>query len=180
MGLLVKICGINSAEAADAAARAGGDLAGLAFHPKSPRNVQPEQARALADRMRGKMRLVVLLSDPSDDALASAVSAVTPDFIQLHGAETPDRVAAIRGRFKTGIIKAFAVAVASDLTVARKYEDHADMLLFDAKPPAGSATRRWAWRRIRLANSERTDIRAALASRRRVEPCECRTRNPGQ
>lgn len=138
MGLLVKICGINSAEAADAAARAGGDLAGLAFHPKSPRNVQPEQARALADRMRGKMRLVVLLSDPSDDALASAVSAVTPDFIQLHGAETPDRVAAIRGRFKTGIIKAFAVAVASDLTVAKRYEDHADMLLFDAKPPAGS------------------------------------------
>jgi phosphoribosylanthranilate isomerase len=139
MALLVKICGITSADAADAAARAGADLAGLNFHPQSPRSLQPEQAASLALRLRGKLRLVIVLSDPSDEALASAVAAVKPDFIQLHGAETPDRVAAIRSRFQTGIIKALSVADASDLAVARKYEDNADMFLFDAKAPAGAA-----------------------------------------
>ncbi|MGZ5933759.1 MAG: phosphoribosylanthranilate isomerase, partial [Rhizomicrobium sp.] len=138
MGILVKICGINSAEAADAAARAGADMAGLAFHPRSPRNLRPEQASALANRLRGKLRLAVLLSDPSDEAVAAAVAAVKPDFVQLHGAETPERVAAIRDRFRVGIIKAIAVADASDLAMASRYEDNADMLLFDAKPPSGA------------------------------------------
>ncbi|MGZ5924715.1 MAG: phosphoribosylanthranilate isomerase [Rhizomicrobium sp.] len=138
MGILVKICGINSAEAADAAARAGADMAGLAFHPRSPRNLRPEQASALANRLRGKLRLAVLLSDPSDEAVAAAVAAVKPDFVQLHGAETPERVAAIRDRFRVGIIKAIAVADASDLAMASRYEDYADMLLFDAKPPSGA------------------------------------------
>ena len=138
MGILVKICGINSAEAADAAARAGADMAGLVFHPRSPRNLRPEQASALANRLRGKLRLAVLLSDPSDEAVAAAVAAVKPDFVQLHGAETPERVAAIRDRFRVGIIKAIAVADASDLAMASRYEDIADMLLFDAKPPSGA------------------------------------------
>ena len=138
MGILVKICGINSAEAADAAARAGADMAGLAFHPRSPRNLRPEQASALANRLRGKLRLAVLLSDPSDEAVAAAVAAVKPDFVQLHGAETPERVAAIRDRFRVSIIKAIAVADASDLAMASRYEDNADMLLFDAKPPSGA------------------------------------------
>ncbi len=138
MSILVKICGINSAEAADAAARAGAELAGLNFHPNSPRHLRPEQASALASRLRGKLRLAVLLSDPSDEALAAAVAAVKPDYIQLHGLETPERVAAIRDRFRTGIIKAIAVADASDLDAAPKYEECADMFLFDAKSPAGA------------------------------------------
>jgi len=138
MGILIKICGINSSAAADAAARAGADLAGFAFHPKSPRNVRPEQASALAMRLRGKMKLTVLLSDPSDDALALAVAAVRPEFIQLHGSETPERVAAIRARFDAGIIKVIAVADASDLAGATRYDACADMLLFDAKPPPGA------------------------------------------
>jgi len=139
MALLVKICGINSADAADAAARAGADLAGLNFHPRSPRCLRPEQASALATRMRGKLRLALVLSDPSDEALAAAMAAVKPDFIQLHGSETPERVAAIRDRFRAGIIKAIAVADPSDLTAASKYETCVDMLMFDAKAPAGAA-----------------------------------------
>ena len=138
MSLLVKICGITSAESADAAALAGADLAGLAFHSGSPRNLRPEQAAMIAARLRGKVRLVALFSDPSDDALFAAVAAVKPDFVQLHGSETPQRVVAIRHLIGVGIIKAIAVADASDVALANRYEDCADMLLFDAKPPSGA------------------------------------------
>ncbi|HTP76722.1 MAG TPA: phosphoribosylanthranilate isomerase [Rhizomicrobium sp.] len=138
MGLLVKICGINSAEAADAAARAGADLGALVLHPKSPRNLRHDQAAALADRLRGRLRLVAMLSDPSDEAVAAAVAAVRPDFIQLHGRETPERVSQIRTRFGTGVIKAIPVADAADVAAASAFEECADMLLFDAKAPAGA------------------------------------------
>lgn len=138
MGLLVKICGINSVEAADAAVRAGADLAGLAFHPRSPRNLQPEQAATLATRMRGRLRLVVLLSDPGDEALTGAIAAVRPDFIQLHGAETPERVSSVRNQFGIPVIKVISVAEAADLDRAAAYDACADMFLFDAKAPSGA------------------------------------------
>jgi phosphoribosylanthranilate isomerase len=138
MGLLVKICGINSVEAADAAVRAGADLAGLAFHPRSPRNLQPEQAATLATRMRGRLRLVVLLSDPGDEALTGAIAAVRPDFIQLHGAETPERVSCVRNQFGIPVIKVISVAEAADLDRAAAYDACADMFLFDAKAPSGA------------------------------------------
>jgi phosphoribosylanthranilate isomerase len=139
MGILVKICGLNSADAADAAARAGADMVGLNFHPKSPRYLRAEQASALAGRLRGKAKLVVVLSDPSDDALAAAIAATKPDFVQLHGAETPDRVAATRARHGVAIIKAIGVADAADLRRAASYEACVEMFLFDAKPPTGAA-----------------------------------------
>lgn len=138
MGLLVKICGINSVEAADAAVRAGADLAGLAFHPRSPRNLQPEQAATLATRMRGRLRLVVLLSDPDDEALTGAIAAVRPDFIQLHGAETPERVSSVRNQFGIPVIKVISVAEAADLDRTAAYDACADMFLFDAKAPSGA------------------------------------------
>jgi phosphoribosylanthranilate isomerase len=138
METLVKICGINSADAADAAVRAGADMVGLVFHAKSPRNLRPEQAAMLASRLRGKLRLVVLVSDPSDETLQAAVSAVKPEFIQLHGSETPDRVGDIRLRFGAHIIKVIGVADSSDILSAARYEACADMLLFDAKAPAGA------------------------------------------
>jgi phosphoribosylanthranilate isomerase len=137
MGLLVKICGINSADAADAAVRAGADLAGLMFRDRSPRKLGPEQAAALASRLRGRLKVVVVLSDPTDEALAVATAA-KPDFIQLHGSETPGRVAAVRAKFGIDVIKAVGVAEAGDLDRAALFEDCADMLLFDAKPPAGA------------------------------------------
>jgi phosphoribosylanthranilate isomerase len=138
MGLLVKICGITSIEAADAAARAGADIAGLNFHTRSPRYLKPEQASALAGRMRGKLQIAAVLSDPSDEVLAAAVSAAKPDYLQLHGAESPDRVAAIRDRYGVAIIKAIAVAEAGDFDQVAKYEGSADMFLFDAKAPAAA------------------------------------------
>lgn len=139
MGLLVKICGITSTEAADAAVRAGADLAGLVFHPRSPRNLQPAQAAALASRLRGRLKLAVLLPpDPTDDALATALAAVKPDFVQLHGSEMPERVVAVRAKFGVAVIKSIAVAEAADLDKTAQFEDCVDLLMFDAKPPTGA------------------------------------------
>lgn len=139
MSVLVKICGINSADAADAALRAGADFAGLMFHPRSPRNLAPDQAASLAARLRGRIRLAAVLVDPDDERVGAIVKAVQPDFIQLHGAETPARVAALRARFGVQVIKVLSIADASDFAGVAHYEDAADMLLFDAKPPPGAA-----------------------------------------
>jgi phosphoribosylanthranilate isomerase len=135
MVVQVKICGIASAEAADAVARAGADFAGLVFHPRSPRCVAGEQAAQLSVRLKGRVRVVALLSDPKDDEIAAAIKSASPDFLQLHGRETPSRVAEIRARFELPVIKAIAVADTDDLACAPQFERVADMLLFDAKPP---------------------------------------------
>src|SRR5215469_480567 len=140
MALQVKICGITSADAADAALRAGADFAGLVFHRNSPRNLSRERAAELAQRMRGRIRLVALLSEPNDDDIAAAMAAANPDFIQLHGRESPERVAAIKTRTGKEIIKVVAIAEAADFAPVPSYENVADMLLFDARPPQ-SATR---------------------------------------
>jgi phosphoribosylanthranilate isomerase len=137
MALLVKICGINAAEPADAAVRAGADFAGLVFHPKSPRHLPFEAARALAERMRGRTRLVALVADADDELISAVVDAVRPDFLQLHGRETPERAGAIRSRFGVPLIKAIAVADAADLEPVPSYYAAIDMLLFDAKPSDG-------------------------------------------
>jgi phosphoribosylanthranilate isomerase len=139
MPVQVKICGITSAEAADAAVRAGADFVGLNLHPASPRYLRADAARALAERMRGRVRLAIVLSDPADEAIAQAVAAVKPDIIQLHGRESRERVAEVRGRFGVEVMKAFPIAEASDLAQVPAYEAVADMLMFDAKPPKGAA-----------------------------------------
>ncbi len=135
----VKICGINSAEAADAAASAGADHAGLVFFPRSPRHVGYEQAASLATRLRGRCRIVAVLVDASDGEIEAAVRAARPDVLQLHGREAVERVAAIRQRFGVPVMKAIAVADAEDLLVAPAYEQVADMLLFDAKAPESAS-----------------------------------------
>jgi phosphoribosylanthranilate isomerase len=131
----VKICGITSTGAIDAAAGAGAVYGGLVFHPGSPRNVSFEQARVLADHMRGRLKIVALIADMDDARIEALVQAVRPDFLQLHGGESVKRTAEIRGRFGLPVIKALPVAEASDLVVAAEYEKVADMLMFDAKPP---------------------------------------------
>jgi phosphoribosylanthranilate isomerase len=138
MSVAVKICGLTSAEAVDAAARAGALYGGLVLHPKSPRNVDMAQAAGLARQMRGKLKVVTLLADPADETLARVVAEVAPHFLQLHGGESARRVAYLRGKFNLPIIKALPVAEASDLAQAAEYESVADMLMFDAKPPAGA------------------------------------------
>jgi phosphoribosylanthranilate isomerase len=138
MGIQVKICGINSVESADAALRAGADFAGLVFHPKSPRNLAHDEAGALAALMRGRLRLVALFADERDEQIHEVVKIVRPDFLQLHGTETPERVGALRSRFGLPVIKAVAIADASDVANAARHEAAADMLLLDARAPDGA------------------------------------------
>ncbi len=138
MGIEVKICGVTTAEAADAAIAAHADYLGLVFHPASPRHLVPERAAALAAHVRGRIQLVALLADPDDEAVAAAVAAAKPDFLQLHGHESPARTGEIRTNFKLPVIKALPVAELADLIFLPMYEQAADMLLFDAKAPKGA------------------------------------------
>jgi phosphoribosylanthranilate isomerase len=144
MGVMVKICGINSSEAANAALRAGADFAGLVFFEKSPRHLSLAQAATLAGMLRGRAKVVTLLVDPPDAMVDEVMAAVSPDLIQLHGSESPGRAAAIAARAARPIIKALAVADNSDVVRAHAYEDLADYLLFDAKADV-SATRPGGW-----------------------------------
>ena len=139
MPIQVKICGINSAAAADAVLRAGADFGGLVFFAKSPRNLTVPAGAALAERMRGRLKLAALVVNPDDEMLARIAAEVKPDFFQLHGQETPARAGEILARFHIPLIKALPLAEPSDLLRAGDY-DMADFLLFDA-PPAASATR---------------------------------------
>ena len=117
----VKICGITGPEAVNAAVQAGAAYGGLVFHPKSPRNLDVARAARLAAQMSGKLKVVTLLADPSDEQLAMVVGEVAPDFLQLHGAESARRVAYVRAKFNIPVIKALPVAQAADLASADEY-----------------------------------------------------------
>lgn len=134
----VKICGLKTEEALRVALDSGADLVGFVFHEKSPRNISPEAAKPLAALARGKAEIVALVVDPTDATLQAILEAVKPDLIQLHGNETPDRVAEIRRRFAAPVMKALSVASKADAEQARAYAGAADVLLFDAKPPLQS------------------------------------------
>ncbi len=140
MQVQVKICGINSEAAADAAVRVRAEFGGLVFFAKSPRHLSLEQAAPLAARMRGRLKLVALVVDEGDAQLAAIAARIKPDFFQLHGRETPQRVAEIVSRFSIPAIKALAVTEPADLARAAVYEKISEMFLFDAAP-AQDATR---------------------------------------
>jgi len=133
----VKICGLRTEAALQAALEAGADYVGLVFHAASPRNVDLATARRLADKARGKAKVVALLVDPDDRRLDEVVTAVDPDVIQLHGSETPARVAEVSQRCKRPVMKAVKVASPADAEAALAYRDQAALILFDAKAPEG-------------------------------------------
>jgi phosphoribosylanthranilate isomerase len=131
----VKICGLMTAETVEAAVAGGADYVGFVFYGPSPRSVTPAAAGALARRVQGRAKVVALFVDPEDDLLDRAISEVGPDLIQLHGSETPDRVAAIRRRWGRPVMKAVPVETPADAEAALHYLNSADLILFDAKAP---------------------------------------------
>lgn len=131
----VKICGLSTAETMQAALDFGADMVGLVFYPKSPRNVSLERAATLAAQARGKAKIVALVVDADDTLLKSTMNAVRPDYLQLHGAETPGRVAEITTLFHVPVIKAIKVKEAADVAKSNAFRDVADLILFDAKAP---------------------------------------------
>lgn len=135
----VKICGLKTAEAIDTAVAVGADLIGLVFFPPSPRNVTPAQAKPLAARARGRADIVALVVDAPDDFLEEIVAATGPELLQLHGSESPERVAEIKRRFGVPVMKAIKVETATDVAASAAYAPVADRILFDAKAPKGMA-----------------------------------------
>lgn len=134
----IKICGINTPEALDAAIRARADHAGFVFFAKSPRHVTTAQAAELGARASGRISRVGLFVDAGDAAIAEAVEAARLDVLQLHGEETPERAAQLRARFAVPVWKALPVAAASDVARAHAYAGAADLVLFDARTPKGA------------------------------------------
>jgi len=137
--MIVKICGLSTEETLAAALEAGADMVGFVHYPKSPRHVPLATAPALVGRVGGRAKKVLLTVDADDDLLAAAIHAFTPDILQLHGAETPARVAAIRGRFGRPVMKAIGLGTRADLTQIAPYDEVADLLLFDAQPADAAA-----------------------------------------
>jgi phosphoribosylanthranilate isomerase len=136
MTIETKICGINSTEALAAAIEGGAALVGFNFYRKSPRFLTHDAAAALARTVPRPIIRVGLIVDFDNEAIASLLAAVPLDMLQLQGAEDPQRVAAIRARFRKPVMKAISVARAEDLAAADAYLPVADRLLFDARPPA--------------------------------------------
>ena len=135
MALIVKICGLKTPEALDVALESGADLVGFVFFAPSPRDLGLEAARGLGARVNGRAGKVALTVDASDKTLHGIVEALKPDMLQLHGSETPDRVAAVRTRFGLPVMKALPISQRSDLSPIRLYAKVADRLLFDARAP---------------------------------------------
>ncbi len=136
MGLDAKICGITDTVALDAARDNGAAYLGFVFYPRSPRYLAPRDAAPLAAR-RGDAKAVAVTVDLPDMQLAAILDSVAVDVIQLHGNESPERVAAVRERLRRPVMKAVAIGGAEDLPRARAYAEVADLLLFDAKPASG-------------------------------------------
>ncbi|UXO82959.1 phosphoribosylanthranilate isomerase [Brucella intermedia] len=138
MVLDIKICGLKTPDAVAAALDGGATHIGFIFFPKSPRHIIPQKAAGLRGAVKGRALAVAVTVDADDETLDEIVEAVKPDILQLHGHETPERVAFIKARYGLPVMKAFSVREASDLAAIAAYQGIADRFLFDAKPPKGS------------------------------------------
>jgi phosphoribosylanthranilate isomerase len=134
----IKICGLKTPEALEAALAGGASHVGFIFFAKSPRHIEPARAGSLAEVARGRARIVAVTVDADEKQLDAIVAALRPDMLQLHGRETPERVAAVKMRYGRPVMKAFPIRTAADLAGIDAYRGVADRFLFDAKPPAGS------------------------------------------
>lgn len=135
MPVTVKICGLNTTDSLHAAIDAGAEMVGFVFFEKSPRHLTLDQARILGAQVGGRAQKVALSVDAGDDALQAVIEALSPDLLQLHGHETPERVRAVKNRFGLKVMKVLSVGQAEDLESVPLYETVADLLLFDTKPP---------------------------------------------
>ena len=189
----VKICGLRTEADVQAVAAAGAAYCGFVFFPKSPRNLTVDQARPLALAAPPGLAKVALTVDADDASLDAIVEAMPLDMLQLHGHESPDRVAAVRARYGLPVMKAVGVADEGDLAAVFDYSLVADQILIDAKPPKGAdlpggnglafdwrlvAQRRWLrpWmlaggltpetvaEAIRLTNARQVDVSSGVES----------------
>ncbi|MCH2095488.1 MAG: phosphoribosylanthranilate isomerase [Rhodobacteraceae bacterium] len=200
-GISVKICGLSRAQDVKAVADTSARYVGFVFFPKSPRNVSIAAARSLALEVPDGQAKVALVVN-ADNSLLDAITTNVPlDILQLHGDETPERVAEVRQRYGLPVMKAVGVADASDLSDLDVYGRVADQLLIDAKPPKDAdlpggnglsfdwrliAGRRWAcpWmlagglthetvaEAIALTGAQQVDVSSGVESARGVKSAD--------
>src|SRR5260370_10291067 len=154
MGLTIKICGLRTPEALDVSLHAGADMVGFVFFRPSPRHVDFAAVRELAARVKGRALKVALSVDADDEWLAASIAALAPDLLQLHGRETPQRVLAVKTRFRLPVMKVIAIETPDDLACVPDYVEVADRLMFDARAPhdatrPGGLGKPFDWRRLK-------------------------------
>ena len=135
---LIKICGLSTPQTVSAALDYGANMIGFIFFPKSPRNVSIYAAAQLRKAAKGRAMAVAVSVDASDAELNAIVSGMQPDMLQLHGHETPERVAAVKARFALPVMKAISICERADIDQIVPYMGIADRFLLDAKAPKGS------------------------------------------
>ena len=135
MTVAAKICGLSTAEGVAAALAGGAAYLGFVFYPPSPRNVSPDEAAQLCAAVPSEVHCVGLFVDADDAAIARVLDAAPIDILQFHGNETPERVADAKLRHKRPVMKAVSIAGPEDVLKAARWDDVADIILFDAKPP---------------------------------------------
>jgi phosphoribosylanthranilate isomerase len=133
--LTVKICGMNSQTAVDAAIASGVDYLGFVFFPPSPRSLTPEFASSLMEERSDDFKVVAVVVNPSDKLLEEITNHLAPDIFQLHGSETAEDITNIKQKFNTKIIKAIKISKLEDFEEVSKFDKVADFLLFDAAAP---------------------------------------------
>lgn len=135
--VIIKICGIKTYDLLDTAIAAGADMVGFMHFQRSPRHVSIEEMAGLISAARGQVQSCVVLVNP-DNSCVAEVAALGPDWIQLHGPETPHRVEAIRAEAGVEIMKALPIGSADDVAQIAAFAEIADRILLDAKPPKGA------------------------------------------
>jgi len=134
----VKICGLTDPAHAEDAADLGANFVGAVFFEKSPRFVSFQRAAEIFEFVPAKVARVGLFVNPADAFVDQAMNQLRLDYIQLHGDETPERVEQVRLEFGMPVIKALAISSKADIEAAKAYDGVADLLMFDAKAPAGA------------------------------------------
>lgn len=129
----VKICGLSEPKTLTAALENGADFIGFVFYEPSPRHIEIEVAKYLANFIPDDVQTVGLFVNPTNEQLSEVLNDIPLNMIQLHGNETPERVSEIKKKFNLPIMKAIPVSSKDDLDQANQYENVADWLLFDAK-----------------------------------------------
>ena len=131
----VKICGLKTPTDVAIALDGGAAFIGFVIFPPSPRHIEPEAAAPLARLARGRAAVVAVTVDADDDLIDRIAAELAPDYFQLHGKESPERVQAVKARTGAGVIRALRISTAGDMAEARAFDGAADILLYDASPP---------------------------------------------
>ncbi|MBI3419700.1 MAG: phosphoribosylanthranilate isomerase [Proteobacteria bacterium] len=134
----VKICGVRTKEAIEAAAQGGASYIGFNFYRLSPRYIFPDQAAQMSKIVPSSLKIVVVTADADDRIFDDVFERFTPDMLQFHGKETPRRVADLKTRFRMPVVKAIPITVPHDFEAAKPFEDVVDWLLFEGTPPTNA------------------------------------------